>query len=102
MLAELPGKVAVVTGAASGIGRAVAEQCAAEGMSVVLADIEEPRLNATRAEMSDKGASVLAVATDVSKAASMDALAEKAVSRFGGVHMVHLNAGVASGGPMWQ
>ena len=101
-VADVTGKVAVVTGAASGIGRAVAFRCASEGMKVVLADIEEPPLNATRAELSDKGADVLDVVCDVAKASSMEELAEKAVSTFGGVHMVHLNAGVATGGPMWQ
>ena len=101
-LADVAGKVAVITGAASGIGRAVAFRCAADGMKVVLADIEEPPLNAARAELSDKGADVLDVVCDVSKASSMEELAEKAVTTFGGVHMVHLNAGVATGGPMWQ
>ena len=102
MITELPGSVAVVTGAASGIGRAVASRCAAEGMKVVLADIEEPRLNDARAELSDRGATVLAVRTDVSDGASMAALAEEALKAFGKIHLVHLNAGVATGGPIWQ
>ena len=58
---EFRGKVAVVTGAASGIGRALAERCAREGMKVVLADVEEPALMQTAAALEATGASVLAV-----------------------------------------
>jgi len=62
------GKVAVVTGAASGIGRALAERCAQEGMKVVLADIEEPALMQTSRDLAAQGAQTLAVPTDVSQA----------------------------------
>jgi NAD(P)-dependent dehydrogenase (short-subunit alcohol dehydrogenase family) len=98
---ELRGKVAVVTGAASGIGRATTEALAAEGMKVVLADIEEKALDAAVRELEDAGHDVAGIVTDVSDGASMEALARRTVERFGGVHVVHLNAGVAAGGPAW-
>jgi len=100
---ELKGKVAVVTGAASGIGRAMAERLAAEGMKVVLADIEQGALAETESEMKAKGATVLAVPTDVSKAGDVEALAEKAIDAFGAVHVLCNNAGVGPpGGPLWE
>jgi NAD(P)-dependent dehydrogenase (short-subunit alcohol dehydrogenase family) len=98
---ELRGKVAVVTGAASGIGNAVATRLAAEGMKVVLADIEEGPLADAEKVLADTGATVLAVPTDVTKGDQMDALAEKTYATFGTAHVVHNNAGVATGGPMW-
>src|SRR5436190_6623085 len=99
---DLNGKTAVVTGAASGIGRAMAERFAAEGMSVVLADIEEvPLAEATKSLEAD-GASALAVHTDVSKQTEVEALAEKSVSAFGAVHVVCNNAGVGAGGALWE
>ena len=98
---DLKGKVAVVTGAASGIGNGVATRLAEEGMRVVLADIEEGPLADAEKKLADSGATVLAVPTDVTKAGSVDALAEKTFSTFGTAHVVHNNAGVATGGPMW-
>jgi len=98
---ELQGKVAVVTGGASGIGRAVAEAAAAAGMKVVLADIEEAALKETEAAMGASGAEVLSVVTDVSVGSSVDELRDTALARFGAVHLVHNNAGVAVGGPLW-
>ena len=99
---QLSGKVAVVTGGASGIGRATVTALAAEGMKVVLADIEEKALDAAVRSLEDAGhADVLGVVTDVSDGASMDLLAERTIDRFGAVHLVHLNAGVAAGGPAW-
>jgi NAD(P)-dependent dehydrogenase (short-subunit alcohol dehydrogenase family) len=98
---ELKGKVAVVTGAASGIGNAVATRLAEEGMKVVLADIEEGPLADAEKVLADTGATVLAVPTDVTKGDQMDALAEKTYATFGTAHVVHNNAGVATGGPMW-
>jgi NAD(P)-dependent dehydrogenase (short-subunit alcohol dehydrogenase family) len=92
---EFRGKVAVVTGAASGIGRAMAERFAAEGMKVVLADIEERALARAEAELSAGGASVVAIRTDVSRAADVHALARATIDAFGAVHVVCNNAGVS-------
>jgi NAD(P)-dependent dehydrogenase (short-subunit alcohol dehydrogenase family) len=99
---ELRGKVAVITGAASGIGRAVTEACAGAGMKVVLADIEEPALAAAERALAGQGAEVLAVATDVAEPGDVEALAQRAVERFGAVHLVHNNAGVGAGGLSWE
>ena len=99
---EFRDKVAVITGAASGIGRAVAERCVHEGMRVVLADVEEDALARAEATMSDTGATVLAVPTDVSAASDVEALARKTLEAFGAVHLVHNNAGVAVGGRIWE
>jgi NAD(P)-dependent dehydrogenase (short-subunit alcohol dehydrogenase family) len=99
---DLEGKVAVVTGAASGIGRALATRFAAEKMKVVLADVEEAPLAAVEAELRAGGASVLAVRTDVQAGAAVEALAARTVERFGGAHVVCNNAGVGGGaGPLW-
>jgi NAD(P)-dependent dehydrogenase (short-subunit alcohol dehydrogenase family) len=97
----LAGKVAVITGGASGIGQAVAERAAAEGMKIVLADIEKDALNETARLLSNNGAEVLAVVTDVSDAASVEALRDRALDRFGVVHLLHNNAGVGGGGLAW-
>jgi NAD(P)-dependent dehydrogenase (short-subunit alcohol dehydrogenase family) len=93
---HLEGKVAVVTGAASGIGRAMADCFAAEGMRVVLADIERPALERTVGEMTAGGFDVLAVPTDVSVAAEVHALAATTLEHHGDVHLVCNNAGVGS------
>ena len=92
---EFNDKVAVVTGAASGIGRAMADRFAAEGMKVVLADIEEGALATAEREMTANGATVLAVRTDVSKAGDVEALADKSFETFGSVDILCNNAGVA-------
>jgi NAD(P)-dependent dehydrogenase (short-subunit alcohol dehydrogenase family) len=92
---ELRGRVAVVTGAASGIGAALARRFAAEGMGLVLADVEQPPLDALVAELSAAGTEVIGVRTDVSDAASMDHLAEAAFARFERVNVVCNNAGVS-------
>jgi NAD(P)-dependent dehydrogenase (short-subunit alcohol dehydrogenase family) len=92
---ELRGKVAVVTGAASGIGRAMAERFAAEGMKVVLADVEEGALARAEAEMKAGGATVLAVRTDVSRFGDVEALARQTIDAFGAVHVLCNNAGVS-------
>ena len=100
---EFRGKVAVVTGAASGIGRAMAERFAAEGMKVVLADVEKGALAQAAAEMKAGGATVLAVPTDVSRAADMEALARKTIDAFGTVHVLCNNAGVPPVvAPTWE
>src|SRR5438874_2341387 len=100
---ELGGKTAVVTGAASGIGFGLASRFAAEGMQVVMADIEEEALAKAEAEVAATGAAVLAVRTDVSSRASVDALAQATFDRFGPPHIVCNNAGVSGGGgPIWE
>jgi NAD(P)-dependent dehydrogenase (short-subunit alcohol dehydrogenase family) len=99
---DLAGKVAVVTGGASGIGHALATRFASEGMKLVLVDVEAAALaDAARAFEAD-GVEVLAQRLDVSDAEEMDALAERTLERFGGVHVVCNNAGVGSGGRMWE
>jgi NAD(P)-dependent dehydrogenase (short-subunit alcohol dehydrogenase family) len=95
---ELSGRNAVVTGAASGIGRALASRFAAAGMRVVMADIEEPALEAAADELAAGGAEVLPVVTDVSDGGSVDALAKAADAAFGPVHLLCNNAGVGAGG----
>ena len=100
---DFEGKVAVVTGAASGIGQALAERFAREKMRVVLVDIEQPALSSAAGEMESNGATVAAVSLDVSKAADVETLAGKVYSRFGAVHVLCNNAGVGGvGGPAWQ
>jgi NAD(P)-dependent dehydrogenase (short-subunit alcohol dehydrogenase family) len=93
---DLTGRVAVVTGAASGVGRALAEGFAAEGMKVVLADVEEAPLEKAVAEMTDRGATAIGVRTDVSSEEQVQALADRTVEAFGGVHVVCNNAGVTT------
>jgi NAD(P)-dependent dehydrogenase (short-subunit alcohol dehydrogenase family) len=102
IMKEFQGKVAVVTGAASGIGRALAERCAQEGMKVVLADIEEQTLMQARQELKAAGAQVLAIPTDVSKVGDVEALAEKAFDTYGAVHLLFNNAGVGAGTIIWE
>ena len=99
---DLAGKVAVITGGASGIGRAVAGRCATAGMKVVLADIEQDALDVAEKELREDGAEVLGVVTDVSKPESVEGLAQRAVDAFGTVHLLHNNAGVATGGLIWE
>ncbi len=95
-------RVAVITGGASGIGRAMADRFAAEGMKIVLADVEEGALDSARKELADAGADTLTVVSDVSQAEEVKALAEKTLDKFGGVHIVCNNAGVAAGGVTWN
>ena len=93
---ELEGRVAVVTGAASGIGRALAEQCAAEGMRVVLADVEEPALDIAVCELREQGGDAIGVVTDVSDAAAVERLRDAALEAYGAIHLVCNNAGVTA------
>jgi NAD(P)-dependent dehydrogenase (short-subunit alcohol dehydrogenase family) len=91
---DLAGKTAVITGAASGMGRAFAERFADAGMNIVLADVEVPRLEEAAAAVAARGVETLAVPTDVSDAAAVDRLRDAALERFGRVHLVCNNAGV--------
>lgn len=108
MIEDLAGRVAVVTGGASGIGRAMGEAFLAEGMRVVLADVEAPALEATVHELGGHGAAgggdVVGVVCDVADFDSVDALADAAYDRFGAVHLLCNNAGVGAGaaGKMWD
>lgn len=97
----LRGRVAVVTGAASGLGRAMAERFAAEGMHVVLSDIDATGVREATAALSDGGAQVHAVVTDVSQADDVERLADEAFERFGAVHVLCNNAGVVKSARSW-
>lgn len=99
---NLAQKIAVITGAAEGIGKAIALQCAAEQMKLVLADIDADKLAATVAEISASGVEVFGQVTDVAKSEQMDALAQAAFSRFGNVHLLVNNAGVAIAKNAWE
>lgn len=100
---DFDGKVAVVTGAASGIGLGLAERFAAEGMKVVLADVEQEALDAAVQSLRREERDVIGVRTDVSDAASVEALAKQTVATYGGVHVLCNNAGVATGAPnVWE
>jgi len=95
--------VAVITGAASGIGLGLSRRFAAEGMSVVMADVEEPALGEAAASLEQAGARVLPVVTDVSSADAVGRLRDAALAAFGGVHVVCNNAGVGGPhGPLWE
>lgn len=96
-------KVAVVTGAASGIGLGLAKHAASLNMKLVISDIEAEPLAAAEQTLRDMGASdVLSVITDVAKADQMDLLAEKTMATFGAVHLLFNNAGVGGGGCIWE
>ncbi|HTH60684.1 MAG TPA: SDR family oxidoreductase [Paraburkholderia sp.] len=96
------GKVAVITGAASGLGRAFAEQGAALGMRLVLADIDSDALADTAATLRAAGAEVVAVPTDVSDAGAVEALARKTLDSYGKAHLLFNNAGVGASGLAWE
>lgn len=95
----LSGRTAVITGAGSGIGRALALHCVGRGMRVVLADIDEAALSATAATA---GGDALAVHTDVADAEAVEALAQQTFARYGEVGFLFNNAGVAIGGRTWE
>ncbi|MCU1392305.1 MAG: putative oxidoreductase [Ilumatobacteraceae bacterium] len=98
---HLRGKVAVVTGAGSGIGRALAERFVAEGMRVVLADIDEVRLRTVESELAERGGDVLPVVCDTALEESVQSLAQKALDRYGAAHVLCNNAGVVGTGDPW-
>ncbi|MDR5805210.1 SDR family oxidoreductase [Caballeronia sp. LZ001] len=96
------GKVAVITGAASGFGREFALKGAALGMKLVLADIDATALDATVTSLRERGAEARGVRTDVSNPADVDALARATLDAFGGAHLLFNNAGVGAGGFIWE
>jgi len=98
---DLKGKVAVVTGAASGIGRELALACAAEGARLAIADVDEKGLAET-ARLLPPGCESIQVRCDVSKALDLEALAQRTYERFGAANVVFNNAGVAVAGPVWS
>ncbi len=99
-------KVAVITGAASGIGFGIAEHCVKEGMKVVLSDVEEAALNQAEKSLKSEKTSVLAILTDVSRASDIETLAQKTLDAFGAVHLLFNNAGVQAevkrGNTLWE
>ncbi|MFW9825247.1 MAG: SDR family NAD(P)-dependent oxidoreductase [Candidatus Thorarchaeota archaeon] len=99
---EFKNKVVVITGAASGIGLGIARRAAKERMKLVLADIEKDALIHAEEELKSKGAEVLSVVTDVSKLEHIENLAQRTIERFGEVHLLCNNAGVAAPGALWE
>ena len=95
-------RVAVVTGAASGIGRGIAGRCAREGMNVVLADVETQTLDALESELKAAGAEATAVVTDVSDNEAVNALAQRTMETYNRVDLLFNNAGVAAGSCLWE
>ena len=96
------GKTAVLTGAASGFGRACAQRASALGMNLVLVDVQANALNDVADALRAEGASVLTQVVDVSNAAAMDALAQTVVAHYGAPHFVFNNAGVGTSGLTWE
>jgi len=99
---EFKDKVAVITGAANGIGFGIAERCAQLGMKVVLAGINEENLAIAKEKLKPTGAAILSVQTDVSKREEVQALAQKTLDAFGAVHLLVNNAGVGAGTTVWE
>ncbi len=97
---DLSGRTAVITGGASGIGLATARILALEGMNLVLADIEPGPLAEAVSDLADLGTQIIGVTGDVSRKEDVDDLANRAFDRFGSVHLVFNNAGIAVGGPV--
>ena len=102
MIADFKNKTAVLTGAGSGFGLECARIGARLGMRLVLADVQQPALDAAAAELQAAGAEVLAMRVDVSKAEQVEALGAATLARFGAPHLVFNNAGVAAGGLIWE
>ncbi len=102
MVQELGGKVAIITGAASGFGREFALLGATLGMKLVLADVQRPALDAVVEEVRALGGEALALSCDVRKGEQVAALAEAAMTHFGAIHLAFNNAGVGAGGLVWE
>ncbi len=102
MIADFKNKTAVLTGAGSGFGLECARIAARLGMNVVLVDVQQDALDAAAAELQVMGAQVLARRVDVASASEMEALADAVQQRFGAPHLVFNNAGVGSGGLIWE
>ena len=99
---DFQGKVAVITGGASGLGLEIARLAAKKGLKLVLADIEERALKQAELEFSDQGVEVLALRTNVALAEDVDFLAQQTLARFGAVHLLFNNAGVALSKSTWE
>lgn len=99
---EFKGKIAVITGGASGIGLGIARRCVREGMNVVLADINEVDLSNAEEDLKNRGVTVIGVRTDVSKRGDVQALADRTLETFGAVHLLVNNAGVGAGSTPWE
>ncbi|KFI07675.1 SDR family oxidoreductase [Massilia sp. BSC265] len=99
---DFRGKVAVITGAASGLGREFANTAAGLGLKLVLADVQPKALEHATEELLARGVEVLSMVCDVSKGSHVQELADSAMARFGAVHLVFNNAGVGSGGLIWE
>ena len=102
MISDFKGKTAVITGAGSGFGLACARIGASLGMQLVLIDVQQDALDAANAELQAAGAQTLVFRLDVSNAAQMEAMADSIKSRWGAPHLVLNNAGVGSGGLIWE
>ena len=102
MISDFKGKTAVLTGAGSGFGLECARIGAKLGMNLVLVDVQQDALDKAQSELEAAGAPVLARKVDVSSAEQMEALAQAVQQRFGAPHFVFNNAGVASGGLVWE
>jgi len=102
MISDFHNKTAVLTGAGSGFGLECARMGAKLGMNLVLADVQQDALDRAVAEMEAAGAAVLAMRVDVSKAGQVEALGAATLARFGAPHFVFNNAGVGSGGLIWE
>jgi NAD(P)-dependent dehydrogenase (short-subunit alcohol dehydrogenase family) len=99
---DFAGRVAVITGAGSGLGRAFANMAAGLGMKLVLADVDAHALEQASGALQATGAEVLAMVCDVSKAAHVEELADAAMIRFHGVHLLFNNAGIVTAGLIWE
>ncbi|GAA2811541.1 SDR family NAD(P)-dependent oxidoreductase [Crossiella cryophila] len=99
---DLTGKVAVITGAAGGIGTALANSFAAQGMRLALSDVDSSALDALVKSFQDKGVQAIGVQADVAKAADLETLADRTYAEFGAAHVLCNNAGIGSSGLTWR